>query len=234
MKKLIGLMVFLFVIGGFASADVSVEPDTYETTLVAGETFKQNFTVSWSGPTDEVGRITTLVNGKEDAEGFEIEYSENPIVLNGDREIEMNVHTSPALIPDNYTLETEVEVEQEKGSGSTRTKTINVTDDEEILRLNQTIEDLKELIDEKEEEIKELETNEKEMKREKDELQGELDNLTRAYNELEKEYVQERGEVTLWTKENKLLVGILLVFLVSILIIDVRKMKKHGDEKNDM
>jgi len=122
MRKII-LPIFVvslfLVIVSVHAAEVSVSPSEFEVSLYAGDSYQKNITVLWKDQTDVVGHIVTEItqeSGEFDGVGFNITYSENPLVLhpNTPKKVAMTITTLPNLVPGTYVISAQVGVEMER------------------------------------------------------------------------------------------------------------------------
>lgn len=110
MRRIIGLLtVFILVFSTITvSAQIEINPPSMNVDLIGGQTVTKQITITWHGETPTVGFIYTEI--EPDGEGFNVTYSENPVVLYPDtpKTLDMNISVAINIMPFNYTLTTVV------------------------------------------------------------------------------------------------------------------------------
>lgn len=135
MKKIL-LTSILLVLIGTATASFSVQNQNYDFNIdVAGQNHTENISVTWDGETSVVVSPEPSINADTtNSKGVNVSYSPDQFILNpGDSQrVEATIKTSPALIPDNFTVtheigtEIPVEVETVSSGGGTDTQIVTV------------------------------------------------------------------------------------------------------------
>jgi hypothetical protein len=163
MKKILLSLISLLLLIPIASAQVYVSPETFEISLVGGESIVKNFTVEWKGEAPVVGYLNYSVkqlNGTYDGKELWINFSQDKVILepNKPENLQIFICTLPNIQPDTYTLEISVRVNVEKPETITKTEYLggiwikyqNVTIEKEVpyipLEINETIEFLQETL----------------------------------------------------------------------------------------
>lgn len=200
MKRKICVFTALALVStGFVAGQVDVEPDSFTASVTPGDSFSQDFEVSYSGSTSAPVYMSLNVfneSGVKDFEGFTYGFNESPVVVesDGSRMVSLTVGTSTALKPGNYnfsvnasaSVEREVETRSGDEVNIVSRREVNDTDTLNRLReeLNETREELQRLnrtgnntFDE-DSELSELRDRVEQLKSERDRLNSSLKNLT--------------------------------------------------------
>ena len=116
MRKIGLLIIFILIFLSItASAQkIEVNPSSMTIDLVGGQTVTKQITVVWHGEAPVVGFIHTEI--EPDGEGFNVTYSENPVILYPDKPktLDMKISTSIDIMPLNYTITTVINVSIEE------------------------------------------------------------------------------------------------------------------------
>jgi hypothetical protein len=172
MKKILLSLICLSLLIPIASAQVYINPQTFEISLMGGENITKNFTVEWKGEAPVVGYLNYSVkqlNGNYEGKELWIDFSQDKLILepNKPENLQIFIYTLPNIQPDIYNLEITIRVDVEKPEAITLTRTEylpgvvikyqNITIEKPVPyipeEINQTIESLNKSLEEKEEMI---------------------------------------------------------------------------------
>lgn len=108
MRRIIVSALVLMFVGSASAGQVDVQPDDFSFgSMVAGDTYKQDLTVSWSGDAPTAVLFNATVEGEStNSNGVNVSFSpERLALLPGETgTTEMVVSTDTALKPDNFTV----------------------------------------------------------------------------------------------------------------------------------
>jgi len=107
-RRILIMLIISIFLTSTALAQIEVNPSSMAVDLVGGETVTKQITVVWHGEKPVVAFIYTEI--EPDGEGFEVTYSENPVVLYPDepKTLSMNIAVDIAIKPASYTFTTVV------------------------------------------------------------------------------------------------------------------------------
>jgi len=136
MKKTLLPFLFLFFVP-IASAQILLEPSSFQIEMVGGDNTTKIISLVWKGEVPAVaylGYEIEQVNGSFNGSEMWVEFSENPVILepNKVKKVEVTLATKPSIYPGEYLVKifANTSIEQVvKKETSTRivTKQVNVT-----------------------------------------------------------------------------------------------------------
>lgn len=227
----------LLIAAPAAAQELTLEPETFEKDVVAGETIEENLSISWSGDFPVVAQLSAdykTSNGDDASEGFTTNFSSNPVAVyhTDSTNVDVVIETHPALNEDSYsiTLEAKTELQDTSsddsgssggsgGSGSTSSLVLNTStgetiDRDGVLSLQETIDKLKEEREGLNNRIDKLEDDHDIMRDEIHNLVDERNNLNQTIDSLERQKQQLEQE-----KQRNTWIGTVAGVFASIMIL---------------
>jgi hypothetical protein len=120
MKEKLAIAALAFALVLFTHSSqalgITISQSSIETAFTAGDVYTKNLSLLWNGEAEIVGHIyhnITNASGILDGAGFNITYSENPVILKSGitKEVNMTIRTPTSLAPGRYYIHTFVKAE---------------------------------------------------------------------------------------------------------------------------